>query len=110
MVSNIFYLTHNLDLSVAYVKIKGHSNIEGNDIADRLVDEAVSKGSSVILSPSQRYATQYPIQWNQFEIDQPLRKFLVTLTTNYYNASWSLNRTLRHLFDNMAPTFQWALT
>ena len=64
LISNIFYLTHSLDLNVVYVKVKGHSNIEGNNIADRLADEAVLKGSSVILSSSQRYSIQHPIQWN----------------------------------------------
>ena len=95
LLHNISHITKCKFLSVDYVKVKGHSGLEGNDLADNLANTGRTRGqifdSNISIFPE---ATYSPF-WNGYSIETPIRKFIKDLNQTAHQAEWLINRPIR---------------
>ena len=94
LLRNIDYITKFKSLNVEYVKIKAHSGIEGNEIADSLANQG-RRGPHFDTNFGIFPKATFSPHWNNISIEMPIRKFIKELNQTYHQASWSINRPIR---------------
>ena len=95
LLHNIAHITKFKSLFVEYVKVKGHSGLDGNDMADnmanfgRISDRHFDTNYSIVPN------TLYIPLWNNTTIETPIRRFIRDLNQTAHQANWLINRPIR---------------
>ncbi|GBC02443.1 hypothetical protein RclHR1_04620010 [Rhizophagus clarus] len=98
-------------INIEFVKVKGHSNVRGNDEADRLAVEGSSSNSQFnfnIEHTSQEY--RYIPTFEHIPIEPSLKKFIIQFLNTYNAMEWSLLQSNREHCHMNVRQIAWEIT
>jgi ribonuclease HI len=75
-------------LRVVMHKVKAHSGISGNEIADLEAKKGLLEANIVKVQHIQTKAAAFSIFWRGIEIESPIRKFIKKLNNSRHKAEW----------------------
>ena|SRR5205814_1401544 len=89
------HITKFKSLSVKYVKVKGHSGLEENDMADNMANLGHVSDQHFDANYSITTNTLYIPLWNNITIEIPIRRFIRDINQTGHQAEWLINRPIR---------------
>src|SRR3954451_8762799 len=110
-IARICSLCKEKSINLNLIKIKAHSDIAGNDMADELAKQGLSgeynSNNNIVVmnSPFQFYPT-----FNSIPIDIGIRKFVVRTLNAYNDIEWSLLQNIQDLCHLNNTTIDWTVT
>ncbi|CAB4400376.1 unnamed protein product [Rhizophagus irregularis] len=110
IVNSIINLIDSKQLEIKLVKVKGHSEVKGNEEADRVAKNNTKKPTCINIKDSQQKDLIYDIYWNGKRVDRNIRKFIDKLCETTLDAAWSLNHIHRSVFSDTTNTIEEEVT
>ncbi|CAB4389635.1 unnamed protein product [Rhizophagus irregularis] len=93
-------------------KVKGHSEIKGNEEADRVVKNDTERLTCITINDSQQKDLKYDIYWDG-RVDRHIRKFIDNIYESVLEVAWFFNRAHRTIFQDTTCVIEekvtWAL-
>jgi hypothetical protein len=115
IIKNIIDLEHKLHIRLTITKIKGHSGIEGNEIADKLAKKAWTENANTNTSLTSQILhrnTEIILpRWDKTPLEKPLNQAIKTSYHLVQSTKWALlNRNRKWIDHSLAKKIAWIPT
>ena len=96
LINEIITIIKIKSLDIDIIKIKAHSGIEGNEIADELAKKGCKNSLAIDVDNNRLGTIRFIPTWHSHSIEQKIRKFISSTNSIYQQTLWSTNRSIRN--------------